>query len=78
VAWGFLFRILFYISLLFGSKNKRRWWGPRVMFRWWVQGSCSAGGSYFVWVFFFFVSWICTVGITRPLEPSGVKLLHII
>ncbi|KAG5237665.1 ABC transporter family member [Salix suchowensis] len=23
VAWGFLFRILFYISLLFGSKNKR-------------------------------------------------------
>jgi hypothetical protein len=23
------------------------------MFRWWVQGSCSAGGSYFVWVFFF-------------------------
>ncbi|KAL3579246.1 hypothetical protein D5086_020750 [Populus alba] len=24
VAWGFLFRILFYISLLFGSKNKRR------------------------------------------------------
>ncbi|KAF5475973.1 hypothetical protein F2P56_007724 [Juglans regia] len=24
VAWGFFFRILFYISLLFGSKNKRR------------------------------------------------------
>ncbi|XP_030545937.1 ABC transporter G family member 6-like [Rhodamnia argentea] len=24
VAWGFLFRILFYISLLLGSKNKRR------------------------------------------------------
>jgi hypothetical protein len=26
VAWGFLFRILFYVSLLLGSKNKRRWW----------------------------------------------------
>ncbi|KAJ6429063.1 hypothetical protein OIU84_020657 [Salix udensis] len=24
VAWGFLFRILFYVSLLLGSKNKRR------------------------------------------------------
>jgi hypothetical protein len=24
VAWGFLFRILFYISLLLGSRNKRR------------------------------------------------------
>ncbi|KAI6676410.1 hypothetical protein NL676_037206 [Syzygium grande] len=24
VAWGFLFRILFYFSLLLGSKNKRR------------------------------------------------------
>ncbi|KAJ3682777.1 hypothetical protein LUZ60_013004 [Juncus effusus] len=24
IAWGFLFRILFYISLLLGSKNKRR------------------------------------------------------
>ncbi|RXH94363.1 hypothetical protein DVH24_024047 [Malus domestica] len=25
VAWGFLFRILFYFALLLGSKNKRRW-----------------------------------------------------
>ncbi|TKY62215.1 ABC transporter G family member 20 [Spatholobus suberectus] len=24
VAWGFFFRFLFYLSLLFGSKNKRR------------------------------------------------------
>ncbi|XVE76288.1 hypothetical protein DITRI_Ditri12bG0160000 [Diplodiscus trichospermus] len=24
IAWGFLFRILFYLSLLFGSKNKRK------------------------------------------------------
>ena len=24
VAWGFLFRVLFYFTLLIGSKNKRR------------------------------------------------------
>ncbi|KAF2318627.1 hypothetical protein GH714_009452 [Hevea brasiliensis] len=37
VAWGFLFRILFYLSLLLGSKNKRR----HVMWR--IKGVRETG-----------------------------------